>query len=246
MRVVLPHVQLTSSAAVLCFLLFAAPLIGGQQTDDGLPARAHAQPEARPVLLISSEHRMPEESWAALFAALRANLPEAAENVPAIEANPQFLRGDDPANADLAGPVITVYLVGDCYPSVLQMPFPRGARLGWVSRVDGFIIPIIHVDCSQIRQEIAMQTQWMNCDERTAAMSQAIARVTLHEWVHVAAQRAAHGSSGVTKARFGVDDLLCGDRTRSCAEDGKKRHDGLRGASSTATPSRPVGSSWME
>jgi hypothetical protein len=218
MRIVLPHPQRTTSALVFWVLLFAPPILGAQQTEGGLPAPALAVPEPSPALLISSERRMPEEWWAALFAALQANLPEATENVPAIDANPQFLRGDDPANANFAGPVITVYLGGDCHPSVLHMPFPWGARLGWVSEVDGFIVPIIHVDCPRIGQAIADRTQWMNRDEGTAAMSEAIARVILHEWVHVATQSGAHGADGVTKARFGVDDLLGGDGARNGAE----------------------------
>jgi hypothetical protein len=72
------------------------------------------------------------------------------------------------------------------------------------------------VECTHIGEEIAGQTQWMNREERTAAMSEGIARVVLHEWVHVATQSAAHGSGGVTKARFGIDDLLCGDVAQNC------------------------------
>ena len=38
-------------------------------------------------------------------------------------------------------------------------------------------------------------------------MAHAVARVILHEWIHIATQNSGHSSYGLTKARFGVDDL---------------------------------------
>jgi hypothetical protein len=216
MRVAFPHPNPRNLAFVLGVLLFAYSIVGAQPADDVAAAPAHAVSESRPVLLVSSQHRLPDALWTALFTALQANLPEAAAQVPVNEANPEFLRADDPAIGNLGGQVITVYLRGDCRPSVQKTPFPWGARLGWVDQLDGVIVPIIHVECTHIGEEIAGQTQWMNREERTAAMSEGIARVVLHEWVHVATQSAAHGSDGVTKARFGIDDLLCGDVARNC------------------------------
>jgi hypothetical protein len=245
MRVALPHLQPRTLAFVLCVFPFAPPVLGAQPTDNGPPARARAAPEQRPVLLVYSEHGLSEESWAALFAALRANLPEAAAKVPASEANPQFLRGDDPANGNLAGEVITVQLRGDCRPSVQHVPFPGGESLGWVSKVGKIVVPIIHVECTQIGEQISGRTQWMNRNERTAAMSEAIARVTLHEWVHVAAQSAAHGSDGITKAIFSTDDLLCSNQTPESAWSGKDRSNAICRASSVADSARPLGHPWV-
>lgn len=218
MRIVLPHPQWMVLAFVSGVLLFTAPIArgqgGGQQTDDDAPLGASGGVVPRPVLVFSSERHLPDSLWAALFVALRANLPDVAAKVPANEANPEFIRGDDPATGTVrAGKAITVYLRGDCRPSVQNSQFPWGARLGWVNEADGFIMPVVHVECTEIGEEIARRTQWMNRKERTAAMSEAVARVVLHEWVHIATQSAAHGSDGVTKARFGVDDLLRGDQT---------------------------------
>jgi hypothetical protein len=244
MKVVLPHLQPRTLAFVLSIVLYAPPVLDAQPMDNGPLAQAQV-PEPRPVLLVYSEHRLPEESWAALFTALHANLPEAAVKVPANEVNPQFLRGDDPANGNLAGEVITVQLRGDCRPSVQHMPFPSGERLGWVSNVGGLIVPIIHVECTQIGEEISGRTQWMNHNERTAAMSEAIARVVLHEWVHVATQSTAHGSDGITKAMFSTNDLLCGDQTPNSARIGRDRPAAFCEAPSVANPSRPIGRSWV-
>jgi len=42
-------------------------------------------------------------------------------------------------------------------------------------------------------------------------MAEAMARVILHEWVHIATQSAHHGSHGVTQSVFGLQDLLADD-----------------------------------
>jgi hypothetical protein len=216
MRIVLPHpFQLKTLTFVFGVFFFAFPNLRAQETDDGSLTQAGSLPEVHSVLVVSSQHQLPEELWDALFTALHADLPEVAAEVPAIEVNPEFVRGDDPATGDVAGRAITVYLNGDCLPPVWHLPFPWGERLGWVSRVDGYVVPIIHVECKAIGEGIADRTQWMNGKERIDAMSEAIAWVVLHEWVHVARQSAAHGANGVTKASFGVNDLLCRDEGAS-------------------------------
>jgi hypothetical protein len=210
-------------ALVLGVMVLAAPMLGGQPADNTRPADA-ARPTpapvayaARPVLLISSERRMPEESWRALFAALERDLPEVEGLVPTSDAHPIFLRGGRGADAGPVSRPITVYLRGDCLPSARQLPFPGTQRLGWVSEVDGQIVPVIHVQCTEIGAEISGRTEWMKQDKRTAAMGEAMARVILHEWVHVAAQTAAHGADGVTKPVFSVNDLLCEEQAQNCA-----------------------------
>jgi hypothetical protein len=242
MSLVLPHLQyrvLTFLASVMLFcapMRGCSPVFGAEQTEDGSgSAQAHAAPEANaaqashaanqthPTLLVYSQHPLPEDLWEALFTALRANLPEAVSLVPARDADPQFVRGDDPANGKLSGQAITVYLMGDCRPPVEHAGFPQGKALGWVSKVNGRIVPIIHVECTQVGEAIAGRTQWMKRDERNAAMSEAMARVVLHEWVHVATQSAAHGSEGVTRAGFGVEDLLSGGESGNGSVGGKNR-----------------------
>ena len=199
---------------VFSMVLLAAPMAGAQGRDNGTTAQAAAPAGPRMVLLVYSEHGMPRDAWTALFEALRRNLPEAAAKVPAEDANPEFVRGSDSASGDAAGEAITVFLRGDCVAPFRRMPFPGGERLGWVSRVDGVVLPIIHVECTQIGEEISGRTQDMNQQDRTAAMSEAIARVILHEWVHVATQSDRHASEGITKATFSANDLLCGDPQR--------------------------------
>jgi len=94
----------------------------------------------------------------------------------------------------------------------LPMPryVPLGA-LGWVRLVHGRIEPFIHVECAQIVQELGPLVLGMNRKRRDAVMGEAMARVIVHEWVHVATQNAGHAAHGVAKSHFGVADLLAED-----------------------------------
>jgi hypothetical protein len=42
-------------------------------------------------------------------------------------------------------------------------------------------------------------------------MAEAMARVIMHEWIHIATQSARHGHRGVSKSIFSVRDLLVDD-----------------------------------
>jgi hypothetical protein len=85
-----------------------------------------------------------------------------------------------------------------------------GVPLGWVRRLDGRIEPFAHVDCARIGQVLGPQALGMDADRRNAVMAGAIARVILHEWIHIATQNPRHAERGITKAQFGVADLMTG------------------------------------
>ncbi|HEX8813021.1 MAG TPA: hypothetical protein VF742_13610 [Terracidiphilus sp.] len=148
------------------------------------------------------------DSWDAIFAALRRNLPEAAAIAPAIDPNPDLIRGDSIVPGMNVSAAIVIYLRGDCTLHPLRKPFPQGEVLGWVYEQSGKIQPYIFVDCARIDQALSVLAEYMNRNQRTAAMSEAIARVILHEWIHIANQRSSHHGSGLSKAHFSVEDLI--------------------------------------
>jgi hypothetical protein len=206
------HTNVAPWLFALCIVLCGAPVLMGQQAGGLLPAQASDAPAPHLTLVFLAQHRMTERAWAALFAAVRAGLPEAAAEVPAlnanVDANVELIRGDTLAHGVLVPQSVTVFLRGDCNPSPVPEPFPGGAALGWVVREGPQIVPTIHVECTAIGQEISERTERLNWDGRTAAMSEAMARVILHEWAHIATQSSAHGAKGITKAQFGVNDLV--------------------------------------
>jgi len=205
MRVELPR-RLPSPAK---FLLIIALLVSVCPRD-----RAYAQPEAhvepRTTLVIFTERRMSDSEWAALFDALRAGARSAQEEAPALKAGVDLVRGDTIVHGLEVERPISVYLHSDC--TLVPMPryTPMGA-LGWVRLVHGRIEPFIHVDCAQIAQELGPLVLGMNPRRRDTVMGEAMARVIVHEWIHVATQNAGHAAHGVAKSSFDVADLLAED-----------------------------------
>src|SRR6202044_3343311 len=121
----------------------------------------------------------------------------------------RILRGDRIAPGLSADNPITIYLHGDCVvlPSFsLGRPSSSGA-LGWVRLNHGHIEHFIHVECTRLAQTLASQTLGLDRDQRSRLMAVAIARVILHEWIHIATQNPGHARDGLAKAVFGPQDL---------------------------------------
>jgi hypothetical protein len=229
MRVEFPYSRYVSMAFALCILIAGAPILGAQGAGDNAPAQASEAPAPvatrnpvapHPALVFFSQHRLPESAWAALFTAMRANLPEAAAEIPALDAHAELIRGDELARETVVPESVTVYLHGDCNLSPMTEPFPQAEPLGWVLKVGPRIEPVIHVECTPIGEEISQRTEWLSAERRRAAMSEALTRVILHEWAHIATQSSAHRTEGITKAEFGVDDLVPAGREAQLSAPG--------------------------
>jgi hypothetical protein len=169
------------------------------------------------TVVVFPDHPLPKSEWPPLFAAIRSLLTEVAAETPAIDVNAELVQGDALVAGLRVDASLSVYLHGDCNFE-LQPPrgFPAGATLGWVWQRQGTIEPFAHVDCTSIRQTLEPGIYWFSNDQRIHAIAGAIARVIVHEWIHIASQSAGHGGQGVTKAHFGIDDLLA-EHDRSLA-----------------------------
>jgi len=125
----------------------------------------------------------------------------------------QILRGDKIVSGILVDKFIAVYLVGECKvtPTPQLDPFHPvtiSGALGWVNVTDGQIQPFIHVDCKRIGQMLGLHAMGLSVDQRQRQMANAIARVILHEWIHIATQNPHHAKHGIAKAEFSINDLL--------------------------------------
>jgi hypothetical protein len=188
------------------------------------PATAQVQaphsttvPAANAVLAIFSDRPMSDEFWPIIVSALHEELASGAPETrflpgqtvggdPAV----QILRGDKIAPGLNADNPITIYLHGDCLvlPSFpIGRPSSSGA-LGWVRLNHGHIEHFIHVECTRLAQTLATQTHGFDRDQRDRLMARAIARVILHEWIHIATQNPGHARDGLAKATFGPRDLI--------------------------------------
>jgi hypothetical protein len=161
------------------------------------------------TVVVFPDHPLPKSEWPSLFAAIRSVLAGVAAETQAIDINAELVEGDTLIPGLRVDASLSVYLHGECNAG-LQPPrgYPIGATLGWVWQRQGTIEPFVHVDCTSIGQLLEPEIYWFSREQRIHAMAGAIARVIVHEWIHIATQNAAHGGQGVTKAHFGIDDLL--------------------------------------
>jgi hypothetical protein len=150
---------------------------------------------------------MEDQEWTALSDALHRSALEAAET-QAIVGTPEVVRGDRMEPGLQVKTVVVVFLHGDCRLVPLAKRTAFGVPLGWVRRMDGHIEPFVHLDCTRIGQVLGAQARGLDLKRRNAMMTGAMARVILHEWIHFATQSSAHSKIGISKAQFGVADLM--------------------------------------
>jgi len=198
--------------SVLSFLLLSFAIFWICRAANGqvLAAAEPQMTEPHTTLVIFAGHRMGDRQWTALVSALRRNLAEAAEESHAIADNPEIVRGEDMQPGMRVETPIVVFLHGDCNLQPLVRRTAYGVRLGWVRMDHGQIEPFAHVDCTEIGQVLGQQAMGLDRNRRDAVMAGAIARVILHEWIHIATQSSAHADRGIEKAQFGVEDLMAG------------------------------------
>jgi len=199
--------QRQNRICVVRFLLVVVLLVlwiaGGVRVD---AAVVLAQP--RITVIVYPERPMPEGEWAALLQDLQQGFTDLAVETHFTPVPVDIMRGDKLQQHVVLDAAVAIYLHGEC--TLLAQPdhsVPQGA-LGWVLREHGKIAPFIHVDCARIRNMLGPSALWMKDNRRPLAMAEAIARVVLHEWIHIARQSAAHQSSGLSKSGFGVADLI--------------------------------------
>jgi len=163
------------------------------------------------AIVFYAQARISEELWPDLLQSLRADLAGGSGELPNgfVLDHPTFFRGND----DLAvgidfSKVIEVKLLGRC--DVLpQADRPSlSGPLGWVLQVSGEIQPFIFVNCTRIAQVLRPASAGLDEQRRRREMTQAIAHVVIHEWIHIATQNPAHGAQGITKQFLSVDELI--------------------------------------
>jgi len=116
------------------------------------------------------------------------------------------VRGDE-VSVELA--VLT--LRGRCDAEGLLGHGSHAGALGWTHLSDGAILPFSDVDCDGIRKFVQGGLLALRPAERAAAYGRAVGRVLAHELYHIFADTKRHGSCGVGKEAYTVQDLLSTD-----------------------------------
>jgi hypothetical protein len=171
-------------------------------------APANAQAIALTTVVVFADHAMPDAQWDALFTALRRDLANGGTEAQPLDRNADFVRGDRMGSGIVVNSAISIYLHGDCTLLPASRRTAYGVRLGWVWQVDGRIEPFAHVDCTQIANVLGPAATRIIKAKCVDVMGEAIARVILHEWIHIATQNPAHSETGIARAQFGVADLM--------------------------------------
>ena len=195
--------RLSLSQCLLPLLLLALQWLASRAT---VQAAVVAIP--RVTLVVFADKPMSEDEWAALSSALGKGFERLALETHFMAGGLEVVRGERLAPGTQFEGIIEIFLHGSCHlvgePGQHEV---RGA-LGWVPRDHSQIMPFIHVDCGRINEILGQRALWMNRGTRNAAMAEAISRVVLHEWVHIATQSPVHTRDGIEKRSFALEDLI--------------------------------------
>jgi hypothetical protein len=103
-------------------------------------------------------------------------------------------------------PDIYVKIHGDCHVSNFSN-VDTARPLGWVERVDGEMLSIIHVDCARIGQALWRIAPNPRSSATQEMLARAIARVIRHELRHITLKTIDHEKNGDYKASLRAEEL---------------------------------------
>ncbi len=83
--------------------------------------------------------------------------------------------------------------------------------LGWTHVSDGLILPFTDINCDRVRQLTQSGLLVFRAEDRAANYGRALGRVLAHELYHIFANTTRHGSIGVAKESYNMQDLLADD-----------------------------------
>ena len=115
--------------------------------------------------------------------------------------------GGHEVSAELA--VIT--FKGRCDAESLVSRGKFEGALGWTHVSDGQILPFTDVSCDRVREFLGAGLLALAAAEREEKFGRALGRVLAHELYHIFANTTRHGSLGVAKESYSVQDLLSDD-----------------------------------
>jgi hypothetical protein len=115
--------------------------------------------------------------------------------------------GQHEVSAELA----VVTFKGRCDVTGLTTHSKFEGALGWTHVSDGQILPFTDVSCDRVREFVQPGLISFRAEDREEKYGRALGRVLAHELYHIFANTARHGSMGVAKESYSVQDLLADD-----------------------------------
>ena len=179
---------------ILCSLMLASLAIAGGQEG---PANTN---------VIALYNQFTQEPPAAVKTALEDELDTIMGPLGLrFEWRDLHAKGMQAPTAELA----VISFKGRCDVSGLNMHEIYGpGPLGWTHISDGQILPYADIDCAGLRGFLERSLLKLPVSQREEAFGRAIGRVLAHELYHIFADTTRHGSCGVAKEAYTVDDLM--------------------------------------
>lgn len=179
-----------------------------------LPAQAQQKNPQRTAVIFYADSHAGDQVWTPLFQSFRQELAQESREYP-IPAEAELIPAANLAPGQDFSRILQVHLLGRC--DVVQQAYRplRAGPLGWVWQVSGEIQPFIYVNCERLAQILDPVTLGMNDEQRTHAMADAIARISVHEWIHIATQSGVHSNHGIERAELSADELVTAPQNAS-------------------------------
>jgi hypothetical protein len=115
--------------------------------------------------------------------------------------------GGHEVSAELA----VVTFKGRCDAAGLTTRSRFEGALGWTHVSDGQILPFTDISCDRVRQFTQSGLLVFRTEDRAGKYGRALGRVLAHELYHIFANTTRHGSMGVAKESYNMQDLLADD-----------------------------------
>jgi hypothetical protein len=112
---------------------------------------------------------------------------------------------------EVSAELAVVTFMGHCDAAGLTSGSRFEGALGWTHVSDGQILPFTDIDCDRVRQFTQSGLLMFRGDDRAARYGRALGRVLAHELYHIFAHTSRHGSVGVAKETYNMQDLLAND-----------------------------------
>jgi hypothetical protein len=104
-----------------------------------------------------------------------------------------------------------VTFMGRCDTAGLVTRSKIEGALGWTHVSDGQILPFTDVNCDRVREFAQSGLLMLQTEDREEKYGRALGRVLAHELYHIFANTMRHGSVGVAKESYSMQDLLSDD-----------------------------------
>jgi hypothetical protein len=176
---------------LLCLALAALPAFGGQRAASLAPIALYTQFQQDP----------PQAVLESLQAELESIM---APMGLSFEWRPLGAPGGNQVSVELA----VVAFKGRCDVAGLLPRSMNPGALGWTHISDGAILPFADIDCEAVRSFVQKDLLAMRLADRAQVFGRALARVVAHELYHIFANTTHHGSDGVGRESYSVQNLL--------------------------------------